>query len=112
MICIKRIYSQPSAQDGTRVLVDASGLEALAKNGQRPMNGEKSWRRALLSVNGSATILPSGRAFERATDRSRPNPARSGRSENWPHIPAMKPWYSRTVPPINNTTRQWFSKNP
>lgn len=67
----------PFAQvHGTRIIYPSDQPPPCASGSGAPALsvGEKRWHRVPHSANGSATILPSGRAFERATERSWPNP--------------------------------------
>ncbi len=61
MIRTKRVYSEASLRDGVRILVD----RVLAS-----LNGEKTWRRARRSANGSDINPLDGPSFAGDTERS------------------------------------------
>ena len=70
MIRIKRVYREPSLRDGIESSLTACGHGESARNVLASLNGEKTWRRARRSANGSDMNPPNGPSFAGDTERS------------------------------------------
>ena len=70
MFKLKRVYEEPSPDDGFRVLVERLWPRGVSKETRKSTFGLRTWLPLLTSGNGSITIRQSGRTFSIATSQS------------------------------------------